>query len=967
VVGIRRWLGQGLVLALTSAALGIPVAASVSAPASAAARTGTVVVTIKTPAGVPATVRLTSKGRAKVAKKPAAGTSTKVRLTVPVGRWRVTPRDTVTDTDVYEGTASRSSVRVRSGRTASLTVRYSKVATLGNVALTINTPDGVPGTVRLESGGETLVAGKAPEGTTETVHLDVPPGSWQVVAEDVVDDSALFTGTPDPAVLEVPDSGAVSASVDYAAAPSISDLHVVAIEPTRIELGWTEPSAGAGYVVRRAAGTTAPGSVGAGTPVPVDATTATDAAITPGETYAYSVFAQAAGSSAWVGPVSTVVTAPPTDLSGETAAAVTNPSTVMITDAAAVATTAAAGRVTSTVPAGRTPVVGQSWVLPPDTDIPTGYLGLVVAISPDGQSVELEPAALADAFDYLEVNVPSFASLPVQQVGPGGRAAARGVISCGGEVEGDLDVTRDLKPYGDIHATLTKKKILGKNFPVGAAFDGEFGVEATLEAMAAVEAGASCELDLPKIAIWFMAGPVPMVLTAQPTGSVGVSGEAVEKVGVTASLGAEFDGYFGLGGEDHIDGDLVTSIDPYADVTVAGQMYLSIGADIELGIGSGNPKAGALVGARGTFTALDAWASAVLGQNCLEVSASRSVSVQLTATAWLGKHDVSADLDVPFLNGSADWGGSPWTYPNTCAPAEYRIASGTVSVSSSWSGGCSNDGWCDDQDPETSRSETFSETSNASLRVADGGGEWVPRFASDPEVEDALFAPMIFNSWSYDVDHTGRWSGYGCSESWTNGTVGPVEFGGAYWESGVAVAPTADQGLRGELLDNYWYWDEEIPLGEWQDSWWWGSMGAWDTDWSNEYPRVPMRDTYSGSSACGWEPWQSDVYYTNLEYLGLAHAWWWPEQSRLASSDATVTPIGECVPESTCQWQVQGTDTYDYRSTVGGDECSCGVDGSGGATVTWSFVVESRVPPPDPEPAPAARPGVRQDANRPAA
>lgn len=954
-MGIWNWVGRGLALALVGASLGLPLAAQVPA-AAAPARTGTVVVTIKTPAGVPASVRLTSQGRAKVAKKPAAGTSTKVRLRVPVGRWRVAPRDTVTATDRYEGAATRSSVRVRAGRTTAVTVRYSQVATLGNVALTITTPEGVPGTVRLESGNDVRIASKGPDGTSETVDLDVPPGQWQLVAQDVVHDSTLFTGDPSAPVLDVPAAGSVSASVSYAAAPSVRDLHVVVIEPTRIELGWAEPPGGAAYSVRRAVGTTAPASVAFGTPVAVEGTAALDTDVTPGETYAYSVFAQAAGSSQWVGPVSTVITAPPSDMTGETAAVVTNPSTVMITDESVVDTTAAAGHVTSTVPAGRTPVLGQSWVLPPDTDIPTGYLGKVVAISADGQSVKLEPAALADAFDYLDINVPSFASLPVQTA-PARRAASRGVIECGGEVAGELDVDRDLQPYGDIHATLTKKKILGKNIPVGAAFDGEFGVEASLSASANVTAGASCELNLPKIAIWFMAGPVPMVLTAQPTGSVGVSGETRETVGVTASLGAEFDGYFGLGGEDYIDGVLVTSIDPSVDVTVAGEMYLTIGAEIELGIGSGSPRAGALVGAKGTFTALDARASAVLGQNCLEVSATRSVSVQLTATAWLGKRDISADLDVPFLNGSADWGGSPWTYPNTCAPSEYRIASGAVNVSSTWSGGCSNTGWCDDDNPDTSYSQTFSETSSASLRVAEGGGDWVARFDSDPEAEDFLYAPMVFNSWDYDVDHTSRWSGYGCSQTWATRSVGPVEFGSAFWESGVAVAPTAEQGLRGELLNYYWWYDEEMPVGEWQDDWWWGSLGAWDTDWSNEYPRVPMRDTGSGSTACGYEPYLSDVYYYNLSHLGVYNAWWWPEQSRLSSSDSTVTPIGECTPDTTCRWQVQGTDTYDYRSEVGDEGCSnCDVDGSGGTSVTWSFVVESRAPQPEPAPVVAGRP-----------
>ena len=494
-------------------------------------RTGTVLVTIKTPAGVPGNVRLTSSGRSRVAKKAASGTSVKVRLTVPVGRWRVSPQRITTRAKLYAGTSTKSFLQVRAGRTSSVTVTYRRV-TVGTLALTINTPAGVPGTVRLQSGAITRVATKPPAGTSATVRLPVPAGDWQVAPQQFVHDSTLFTGAASRSVLKVPAGGSASATVTYSQAPSVRDLHIVAIEPTRVQLGWTEPSAGASYSVRRAEGASAPATVSEGTLVAVDGVSATDTEVSPGETYAYSVFARATESSPWVGPVSTVVTAPPIDVSGETAAVVTNPATVMVTDPDAVVTSASNEQVTTSVPVGRTPMLGQSWVLPPDTDIPTGYLGKVIAVSADGKSVTLAPAGLADAFDYLDINVPSFESLPVQAVtgDPGssrrsGMTAAEGVISCSGGVDGNLDVTRDLDPYGHLHATLTKAEIFGKNVPVGASFEGEFGVKAKLEANATVEAGASCELDLPMITIWFMAGPVPMILTAQPTGSVGVSGK----------------------------------------------------------------------------------------------------------------------------------------------------------------------------------------------------------------------------------------------------------------------------------------------------------------------------------------------------------------------------------------------------------------------------------------------------------
>lgn len=953
-IRVRRAWARFLTPVVLATALSATPAVVRVAPASAApVRTGTVVVTVKTPAGVPGLVRLTSNGRAKVVRKAAAGTSRTVRLVVPVGRWRVAPQQVRSGSALYTAVASASALQVRSGRTAAVTVTYRKQAPLGTIALEIRTPEGVPGTVRLTSGVTTRLATKAPEGTSSVVRLQVPAGEWRLQPEAVTVGSELYVGSATGSVLRVSTGRTATATATYSRAPTVRDLHVSAIEPTRVQLTWVEPSAGATYVVRRATGASAPAGPEDGTSVLTDGVTATDVDAVPGATYAYSVFARETDTSEWTGPVSTVVTTPSAAPTGETAAVVTNPATVTVTDPGVVTTSADDAGVTASVPHGLAPALGQPWVLPPDTGIPTGFLGTVVAVSPDGRSVQLEPAGLADAFDHLDIRVPSFADLALQAaaVAPStsassGRAdrARRGVISCGTDFERDLDVERDLDPYGSLHATLAKTEFLGKKIPIGASFDGEFGVAATLEAVAEVEAGASCELDLPRIAVSFMAGPVPMVLTARPTGSVSVSGTATQRVGVTVSVGAQFDGYFGLGGEDYIDGDLVTSIDPYADVTVAGDLSMNIGAEVALGIGSGNPKAGALVGAEATFTALDARASAVLGQNCLEVSAQRSVSVSLVAKAWLGKLEKTASLDVPFLNGSADWGGSPWTYPNTCAPAEYRIASGTVDVSSSWAGGCSNTGWCDDGDPETSRSESFSETSDASLRVVDTGGEWVPRFVSDPEVLDLLHAPLVFNSWTYDAQQQSRWSAWGCSETYSNGTVGPVEFGGAHWETGVATAPLPDQGLHGQLLAQG-HTVGDMQVGDWDAHWWWGSVGAWDTDWSNDYPRVPWRYRYSGSSACGWEPYESDTFHHNLGHLGAGHSFWYPDESRLASSDSTATPLDGCAPDA-CRWRVQGTDVHEHRSSASARDCACGVNGAGSTTVTWSFVVESRVPPP---------------------
>ena len=172
-MGIRYWLGRALTLVLLGALLSAPLAGT--APAVAVARTGTIVVTIKTPAGVPGDVRLTSHGRAKVVRKAAAGTTVTVRLTVPVGGWRVSPRQIATSAALYAGSSTRSVVRVRAGRTSAVTVTYQKMTSAGTLELTINTPAGVPGTVRLQSAGATRMAVKPPAGTSEVVRLSVPP------------------------------------------------------------------------------------------------------------------------------------------------------------------------------------------------------------------------------------------------------------------------------------------------------------------------------------------------------------------------------------------------------------------------------------------------------------------------------------------------------------------------------------------------------------------------------------------------------------------------------------------------------------------------------------------------------------------------------------------------------------------------------------------------------------------------
>jgi hypothetical protein len=212
-------------------------------------------------------------------------------------------------------------------------------------------------------------------------------------------------------------------------------------------------------------------------------------------------------------------------------------------------------------------------------------------------------------------------------------------------------------------------------------------------------------------------------------------------------------------------------------------------------------------------------------------------------------------------------------------------------------------------------------------------GPWAPQWDEYPAY---LTAPMRFTSWDYDA--TSRWqgSGYGCSWTDTWETSGPVQFGSAYWQTGATAVPGPGNVLDAQLSDYYYQ--------EWTEDWgpnWWGSMGAWDTDFSNGFPKIDIRYGWAYGGEC--EGSGEGGYEQALEYLGPGAWWWSPEEARRSSSQVTSTPLGECTPED-CRWRVDGTDTYEYRSSY----ANYGHQASGNATVTWSYVIERRPPPAEP-------------------
>lgn len=812
-------------------------------------------------------------------------------------------------------------------------------AATGTVAVTIKTPAGVPGTVKLRKNAVTKVASKAPAGTTTTVRLKVATGRWTVSPQQVLTSTGLYIGTASKAKVRVYGGRTANVTITYKPAPSVRNLTVTRLDRFGVGLSWTAPSSDAQYAVRQLVGDTAPTTATSGTAVPVSGTTAT-AAVEAATQYSFSVFARRPGTTKWWGPVSTTVTTPGLDPTGATAAAVVDPATVLSTDPGDIPVSVTNGVLRAGVPAGETPALGQPWVLPASPDLPGGFVGKVKTISSDGLSVTLEPAGLADAFDYFDVSAPDLRDLAFAELAnaPQQRIAARRVgVACGGSLEQSVTIDPDLDPFGSFSATLKKQEItFAPDIPVGVSFDASMGVDLSVSSDISVAAGANCQIDMPAIIATLPMGPVPLVYMVDPQVSAGVYGEVgIQNLGFTARLAADFAGRLAIGEEDFFEGDITATAQPLKPtVTKAeGGLNLYAGATATVGPGLATQVAGAVAGVSANLTPLDATITGAGGPGCLQLDAESSASISVEAKAWLGSWDFSRTVTIPGLEASNPYPGSPWNLPSGCAgDGEYRITEGTLDVSHSWSGGCSNgEGWCD-VGSEYTRSHQFQETSSAQLRVSEPG-EWSSQWSNDQPA--FIEAPMQFTGWQFNASSRWRDSGYGCTwtSDWT--TQGPVQFASSPWASGLRVSPAPDFGLDAKAADHYWYDD---GLGDqWSDGWW-GSLGAWDTDYSNGYPRVPSRSSWSNSGGgCSSDSGHYDDYQA-LEWLHPGIFVGSPEQARRSSRQSTSTPIGECTPEA-CSWRVDGTDTYEFRSTI---TDNYGYQGSGTATVTYSYVVERR-------------------------
>lgn len=605
-----------------------------------------------------------------------------------------------------------------------------------------------PGTVRLEVGapvaGVALVEVHRVDGPASVrtvtvdadggvVEVELAAGTYRVVPRVLTVDGVRHVGRPDPKQVRVAAGGTAEVGVAYTRSRGVQDLRVTGLAPTAVELDW-EAELGDGTIVRRVVGDEPTLTPGRGTDVPTSGTSLLDEGLRPGTTYTYSIFARPGDGAFGLldgDPVTMTIGTPADEPSEGRASFVLNPRTRILSsdDVAEVATTGDGVRLTL-APDQPTPVPGDHLSVPVSEVLRGGYLGEVVGVSEDGRTVQLRAGALAAAFDVYSLDVPDIdaaaagpaaaattaGSAPQVLQNPsrkaradrsrrGGAAAqlaapmAAAATTPGGRVECNAEGGVEVDPDVDLahagHAAVTVSKYEVKwlpDIPNGVGFDLGYSTTLTGTVDVEVENAVECGLPLPNFYRQITTYPVPLAVEARPELGVSMSSSgAVENLGFTATAGFTADGYMGLEGDDYFDGDLINTSTP-TEPTGRGTFGfgLEVGGSIAFGPGVGTNDAGVIVGVGGELFIVDATAEVVQVaegddvSTCIELAVASRAGIVVTLRAWLPGYEFDQTVPIESLDGSFDWLGSPWHWPDDCteddAPTDDVVGDGVTPV-----------------------------------------------------------------------------------------------------------------------------------------------------------------------------------------------------------------------------------------------------------------------------------------------
>ena len=275
----------------------------------------------------------------------------------------------------------------------------------GTLRILISTPDRVPATVVLSRRSGRFVASKAPRARRVTVRLRLRPGLYRISPRVVAWAGRLYVGRASRSRVTVRSHRSATVRVFYKPVRGASGLAVTRVEGSAVKLVWKGPRQ-ARFALRRSSGRFPPRSPRQGVKLPVRGTSALDTTVRPGRTYSYSLFTRTTAGR-WSPPLSVTVGTPARPGHGA-ATFVSDPDTVIVDGKTIsdVAPTASGIRV-KLAPSGPLPVIGASLVIGRSPNLPGGYLGSVVGVSPDG-TITLQPTGIGNAFAYYDYQLANF-------------------------------------------------------------------------------------------------------------------------------------------------------------------------------------------------------------------------------------------------------------------------------------------------------------------------------------------------------------------------------------------------------------------------------------------------------------------------------------------------------------------------------------------------------------------------------
>ena len=215
---------------------------------------------------------------------------------------------------------------------------------------------------------------------------------------------------------------------------------------------------------------------------------------------------------------------------------------------------------------------------------------------------DCQPAGLADAFDFYDVNVDLGDIAPITMTpraatrhGP--RALNPALKQCiGGSADANVVLHPILKPKGHFQTSLVKK-FLG--IPVGVTWNVSAQLEVGLAADIQSTVALTCGLQYNPVIKTIVLTPVPIAIAFDPIAEVSIASQfTARNVGYSATGGFWNNGEIGL--HNFANGGLIKNAGP-TDAQFAGAVpvSLSLGGELTVGPGGGVAEAGIIAGVGG--------------------------------------------------------------------------------------------------------------------------------------------------------------------------------------------------------------------------------------------------------------------------------------------------------------------------------------------------------------------------------